>query len=227
MQYVAERHDLTSSLTWATLILAAHGLLLALILRQTTQPPELLAPPVLQGSIVVAEPVIQPEPVAPPPPEPPKPLPQKPQPVVEKPKPKPKPKPEPIMQAPPVPTTPVQAAAPAPTPPAEPKPAPAPPAPAPISEPRVDASQKNNPAPVYPLLSRRFKEQGKVVLELRVEADGSVSELRVKTSSGYPRLDKAALDAVKRWRFIPAKQGGVPIAYWYTQPIVFSLEGVS
>lgn len=62
-----------------------------------------------------------------------------------------------------------------------------------------------------------------MLLEMLVLPDGSVAELRVKTSSGFERLDQAALDAVKSWRFLPARRGGEAIAYRYVQPIAFSL----
>jgi protein TonB len=82
----------------------------------------------------------------------------------------------------------------------------------------------NNPAPAYPAASRRFGEQGRVLLDVYIQPDGRVGEIRLKQSSGYPRLDEAALDAVRRWRYVPAHRGDEPIAYWYVQPISFSLN---
>jgi protein TonB len=81
----------------------------------------------------------------------------------------------------------------------------------------------NNPAPAYPAASRRLGEQGRVLLDVYIQPDGRVGEIRVKQSSGYPRLDEAALDAVRRWRYVPARRGNEPIALWYVQPISFSL----
>lgn len=95
---------------------------------------------------------------------------------------------------------------------------------APIVAPRVDATRRSNPAPVYPRTSLRRKEQGKVILQVLIQADGSVGEVQVKQSSGFKRLDRSAIKAVKRWRYIPAQQGGHAIEYWYQQPIVFSLR---
>ena len=89
--------------------------------------------------------------------------------------------------------------------------------------PRVDAGHLNNPAPGYPPVSRRMGEQGQVLLDVLILADGSVGELKVKKTSGFRRLDSAALDAVERWRYQPARRGNTPIAYWYVQPIVFAL----
>ena len=95
---------------------------------------------------------------------------------------------------------------------------------APVTQPRIDAGHLNNPAPVYPALSRRLGEQGRVLLDVLILPDGSVGEMRLKSSSGFPRLDAAALSAVRRWRYQPARRGSTPIAYWYVQPIIFSLH---
>ncbi len=93
-----------------------------------------------------------------------------------------------------------------------------------ISPPHSDAKHLNNPPPVYPRTALRLGQEGTVVLRLLVRADGSVDELAIKTSSGIPRLDKAALKSVKRWRYVPAMQSDEAIDYWYEQPIVFSLR---
>jgi protein TonB len=49
----------------------------------------------------------------------------------------------------------------------------------------------------------------------------------VDTSSGSTALDEAALDAVRKWRFVPAKRGAQPVEAWHLVPIVFRLEGPS
>lgn len=90
--------------------------------------------------------------------------------------------------------------------------------------PRSDASGLNNPSPPYPNMSRRLAEQGKVLLEVLILANGTVGDIKIKQSSGYKRLDDAALQAVKHWQFLPAKRGNQPIDYWYVQPISFSLN---
>lgn len=97
-------------------------------------------------------------------------------------------------------------------------------APAPVIPPRVDAAHLNNPAPAYPPLSRRLGEQGQVLFDVYILADGTVGEIRLKVSSGYPRLDAAAREAVQRWRYVPARRGNTAIAYWYVQPVSFSLR---
>lgn len=105
----------------------------------------------------------------------------------------------------------------------------APPAPAPVSasplatEPRFDADYLDNPAPVYPAMSRRLEESGKVVLRVYVESSGRPSQIQVKASSGSPRLDQAAQDAVWRWKFVPARRGDEAIGAWVLVPIEFNL----
>lgn len=97
----------------------------------------------------------------------------------------------------------------------------------PVSAPLVNASAHFNAPPHYPQLSRKLREQGTVVLELTVLASGKVTDVRVQQSSGYARLDKAALLAVKHWRYQPAQRAGKAIDYRYLQRLEFSLtEGV-
>ena len=72
--------------------------------------------------------------------------------------------------------------------------------------------------------SRRLREEGVVVLEIFVKADGSLGDMRLKKSSGYARLDEAAQGAVRRWHFIPAKRNGEPTEAWYELPVEFSLN---
>ncbi len=80
-----------------------------------------------------------------------------------------------------------------------------------------------NPRPRYPWISRRRGEQGRVVLEVAVAADGRAKEVRVKRSSGSARLDRAALAAVRAWRFKPALSYGRAVAGRIDVPIVFRL----
>lgn len=77
--------------------------------------------------------------------------------------------------------------------------------------------------PSYPSLSRRKGEQGSVTLEVLVKADGSAGTVTVKTSSGFSRLDKAALNAVRRWRFEPHKINGLATDHQYDIVVNFSL----
>lgn len=94
-----------------------------------------------------------------------------------------------------------------------------------VSQPRFDADYLDNPAPVYPGLSRRMGEEGKVYLRVYVQADGRPGRIEVKTGSGSPRLDQAAEQAVWRWKFIPAKRGNEAVGAWVVVPISFYLKG--
>jgi protein TonB len=95
----------------------------------------------------------------------------------------------------------------------------------PVTPPRFDAAYLDNPPPAYPALARRAREQGKVVLRVLVTPAGMAQRVEVRSSSGSNRLDEAALDTVKRWRFVPARQGVEAISAWVLVPISFSLEG--
>jgi len=93
-----------------------------------------------------------------------------------------------------------------------------------VEPPRFDMSYLNNPAPLYPPVSRRLKEQGRVLLRVLVSAAGSAENVEVRSSSGSDRLDRAAIEAVRHWRFAPAKRGGETIAAWALVPILFQLD---
>lgn len=118
----------------------------------------------------------------------------------------------------PQPETVAPAAAAVPQPSASPAPA------APVQPPRSDAAFLNNRAPAYPALSRRLREQGRVVLNVHVLADGSVDDVKLHLSSGFARLDDAALAAVRGWKFVPARRGDEAVALWHTLPLSFSLD---
>lgn len=92
------------------------------------------------------------------------------------------------------------------------------------SQPRFDADYLDNPMPTYPLLSRRLREEGKVLLRVLVESDGRPTRIEIKTSSGSARLDQAAEQAVWRWKFIPAKRGNEAVSAWVVVPISFNLK---
>jgi len=93
-----------------------------------------------------------------------------------------------------------------------------------IVPPSSSAAHLHNPAPPYPVLSRRLGEQGRVLLRVRIEADGSASAAQVYGSSGFVRLDQAAQQAVLRWRFVPGTRNGEAQAMWFLVPIQFVLE---
>jgi len=89
--------------------------------------------------------------------------------------------------------------------------------------PRFDADYLHNPSPEYPALSRRLGEQGRLMLRVLVGIDGNAREVDVERSSGYPRLDAAAVAAVRHWRFVSARSGFQTIEDWVLVPITFKL----
>lgn len=95
------------------------------------------------------------------------------------------------------------------------------------SLPQFDVHYLTNPAPQYPSLSRRAGEEGKVVLRVMVEVSGLPSKVIVSTSSGYERLDKAAVASVSQWKFAPARRDQHPVPAWVLVPVVFSLKVAS
>ncbi len=98
------------------------------------------------------------------------------------------------------------------------------PAPARVELPSASADYLDNPKPAYPPLSRRLREEGKVVLRVLIDTDGSAARAEIRSSSGYERLDQAALQTVLKWRYLPARRNGVPEAMWFNVPINFVLE---
>jgi len=79
--------------------------------------------------------------------------------------------------------------------------------------------------PPYPPASRALDEEGSVTLAVSIAADGRVSAVSLLRSSGFARLDKAALDfALRRWRFEPALENGKPVASIRNFTVRFSLE---
>ncbi len=86
------------------------------------------------------------------------------------------------------------------------------------------ANYLSNPRPAYPVAARRRGYEGRVILNIEVLAEGRCGEISVFQSSGHEILDKAALSAVKDWRFIPARIAGQPVTQWLKVPINFSLE---
>ena len=79
-------------------------------------------------------------------------------------------------------------------------------------------------APIYPATSRRRSEEGDVVLDVLVGADGRVTQITVAGSSDFERLDKAAVAAVQQWRFVPGRVAGEPQAMRLRVPIRFQLR---
>ncbi|BAN48744.1 energy transducer TonB [Metapseudomonas resinovorans] len=209
--------------------LVLHGAVLHWLSQKPTPPlPEVppQIPPMTIEFTAPAPPVVEP-----PPPQPVPPVVEPPPPVVEelavKPPPKPIPKPKPKPQPPkPVPKPAPEAVQPTPAPPqaATPPAPPAPPAPAPVTPPSANAGYLKNPAPDYPSFAQRRGWEGTVLLRVHVLASGLPSEIQVQKSSRRESLDEAAIRAVKRWTFVPAKQGEVARDGWVSVPIDFKLN---
>ncbi|MBE5201917.1 energy transducer TonB [Pectobacterium sp. FL60-S17] len=201
----------------------------------------------------VAEPVPQPQPVEPepiepdvvtPPPElaPPPvdkpvddnallpPVPEKKEPERKAPekKPEPAPKKVAVKKNPPAPTPKSQAEVASAAAPITPAPvaqqAVAQPVDAPLTPPLANADYLHNPAPSYPDVAISRGYEGTVLLNVQVRADGKVQTIRIHQSSGYPSLDDAARDTVRRWSFVPARRGSQPVSGWVVVPVDFSLN---
>ena len=81
-----------------------------------------------------------------------------------------------------------------------------------------------NVPPPYPDEAKQHKQEGLVILSARVDASGRPVEVKIKQSSGYFLLDQAALKAVKRWKFKPARAGGMAVESKTEVPVRFRLE---
>lgn len=100
--------------------------------------------------------------------------------------------------------------------------------PAPDVEPRFNPKGRRN-APSeddYPPVSRRLGEEGNVILAILINTDGSIGEVRMEKSSGFQKLDDAAVEFYKsgKAKFLPATKGGQPIAAWKTLQVTWKLK---
>jgi periplasmic protein TonB len=185
---------------------------------------EIITPPLARPEPPAAKP--EPEPTPPKPtraPEPPRHA------VAHKAPPAPAPKLTAAPEVPPAPNAPTGVSEPQPAPPPVAAPVAAAPAPAAAPAARVelpvsDADYLHNPKPAYPPASRRLGEKGKVVLRVLIGPDGTAQDATVLESSGYDRLDRTALAAVRQWRYVPGKRGGVPEPMWVKVPINFDFS---
>lgn len=85
--------------------------------------------------------------------------------------------------------------------------------------------RRPNTIPNYPPTSRRLGETGVVTLQIYVNEEGKVVDARIAKSSGFDRLDQAAVKHVKRaWRFIPGTKNGKVFGTWMTVPVRFVLK---
>jgi len=83
---------------------------------------------------------------------------------------------------------------------------------------------RRNPVPEYPVIARKRGYQGTVVLEVLVDRQGGVADLRLSDSCGYAVLDQAALTSVRTWLFDPGTRGGERVDMWVKVPVRFKLE---
>ena len=90
--------------------------------------------------------------------------------------------------------------------------------------PRPVAGVEANHPPAYPQIALQRREQGRVMLSVRVSADGRPLAVDVAKTSGYPILDAAALSAVRQWQFIPATQAGTPVIAIAEVPVRFRID---
>jgi protein TonB len=205
-------------------VIAIHGGILYFLFKQQLIPPPKQLATLMVNFIPSAKPKEEPQPEAPPPPPKPKPE-RKPQPrqlVAKAPVVSPS---EPVAPPPPPEPEPVSEPEPEPAPAVE-APAPQQMAPGPVtlsSELSVSCPELN--APAYPALSKRLGEEGKLVLRVELDERGHVHVAQVVNSSGFKRLDEAALTAVKTWRCTPPIRNGQPVRAVALQPFNFVLQG--
>lgn len=86
------------------------------------------------------------------------------------------------------------------------------------------ADYLHNPTPEYPPRSKWLGEQGTVQVRVLIGADGVPQKADIQKSSGFDRLDKAALATAMAWRYVPGKRAGTPEAMWFTVPITFVID---
>ncbi len=88
---------------------------------------------------------------------------------------------------------------------------------------QTQARYRDTPRPEYPESARRLSHEGRVLLRVLVDDQGHSRRVEIKDSSGSEALDRAAADAVKRWRFHPARSAGKPVESWVNIPVDFRL----
>jgi protein TonB len=93
-----------------------------------------------------------------------------------------------------------------------------------VTPPQFGAAYLNNPKPGYPASAKRMGMEGTVMLKVLVSREGGALKIEIARSSGYDILDKAASEAVRGWRFVPARQGDTPIEEWVQVPVAFRLK---
>lgn len=91
----------------------------------------------------------------------------------------------------------------------------------------TQARYRDTPRPHYPASARREGREGRVLLRVLVDDQGRSKRVEINSSSGSEALDRAATEAIRLWRFHPARAGDRPIESWVSIPIDFQLEDLS
>jgi len=86
------------------------------------------------------------------------------------------------------------------------------------------AAYLNNPKPPYPSFAFQNRQEGTVILRVHVLPSGEVDDVQLARTSGFDSLDDSALNTVKKWKFVPAKQNGKIVDQWVKVPIRFGLK---
>lgn len=89
------------------------------------------------------------------------------------------------------------------------------------------ANAHTMPPGAYPLMSTALGEEGDTTLHFTIKTDGSVADVQVVKSSGSPRLDEAAVEGARSWRYVPAMQNGKPVSVPWTTRVQWRLEDSS
>lgn len=208
------------SLPGLVFVVAIHSALLYFLFKQEMIPPPEQLATLIVNFIPASKPKEETKPEPPPP--------------VPKPKPVKKPQSRQLVAEAPV-ISQSEPVAPPPVPEREPEPEPEPvavaeappqmpPGPVTLSAELSVACPELN-APAYPALSRRLGEEGKLVLRVELDENGRVHIAQVVNSSGFKRLDEAAMVAVKTWRCNPPQRNGQPVRAIALQPFNFVLQG--
>ncbi len=95
---------------------------------------------------------------------------------------------------------------------------------APFTEANFNANYGSNPKPKYPSIATSRGWEGTVYLLVKVSVEGLSEEVTLQRSSGYESLDEAAIEAVEKWKFLPAKRGDTPVSSSVIVPINFILN---
>lgn len=78
--------------------------------------------------------------------------------------------------------------------------------------------------PLYPRVAREAGWAGTVIVRTLIDTEGKPSQTEIRKSSGHPSLDQSAMEAIKTWKFRPAKDGNIPISKWVDIPVKFDLD---